>query len=160
MLSAVVEGRRPGCKGTLASASVLGAVICAKIGCSTKRSLRTFMMVWVRVATKSEPSFLFATRYSYVLRVVRSSSGTGGDPRNVPLGHVEAIIGPFCFRYCSGRFDRNQYRDVLEFCGKNPRTSDRYFSLKGITTRIPRFCLHLPQLTIRRALPVVTVPLR
>src|ERR1700704_62384 len=50
------------------------------------RSRRTFMMVCVRLATRSEPSFFFATRYNAVLSVVRSSSGTGGAPRNVPFG--------------------------------------------------------------------------
>ena len=64
----------------------LGAVIWAKIGCSCRRSLRTFMIVCVRLVTKSVPSFLFATRYSEALNVVRSSSGTGGAPRSVPFG--------------------------------------------------------------------------
>lgn len=41
---------------------MLGAVICAKIGCSARRSLRTFMSVRVRFAIRSELSFFFVTK--------------------------------------------------------------------------------------------------
>ena len=44
------------------------------------------MIVCVGLEIKLELSFLFATRYNEVLKVVTSSSGTGGDPRSVPFG--------------------------------------------------------------------------
>jgi hypothetical protein len=50
--------------GVMDRIDILEGTLAKAFGClgSTKRSLRTRMMVWVRVATKSEPSFLFAIR--------------------------------------------------------------------------------------------------
>src|SRR5437763_12055941 len=57
-----------------------------KIGCSRIRLRRALIIACVRLVTRSAASFLCATRYSEVLKVVRSSSVTGGEPRNVPFG--------------------------------------------------------------------------
>ena len=61
LLGAVIKSSRSRMQSEVGIRIGTGEVI-RKIGCSTIRSRRTFKMVWVRLATRSEPSFLFATR--------------------------------------------------------------------------------------------------
>src|SRR5580700_2077613 len=71
------------------------------------------MIASVRLVTRSVPSFFCATRYSEVLRVVRSSSGTGGDPRSVPFGTSKLSKARSASSDCCRRLDWDQNRHLL-----------------------------------------------
>ncbi len=71
------------------------------------------MIASVRSVTRSVPSFFCATRYSEVLRVVRSSSGTGGDPRSVPFGTSKLSKSALILCNCPRGLDWDQYRGLF-----------------------------------------------
>ena len=60
------------------------------------------MISLVRVATTSSLRFLFAIRKNGTRSVVKSSSGTGGEPRMVPFAQLVAFVRSINSSYGTG----------------------------------------------------------
>ena len=98
------------------------------------------MMFWVRLIASSLLRLFFATRYNEVLNVVRSSSGTGGAPRKVPLGTSKLSYARLASAIAAADSIGIRTGVALVPYGKRPLTSERYFSVSGIATSSALTC--------------------